>query len=346
MFSINENPNKPIIIWLLTGCALIFLMVVIGGITRLTNSGLSIVEWDLIMGTFPPLTENHWDELFLKYQQTPEYQLVNHHFALDEFKEIFWWEYLHRLLGRVLGLVFIIPFIYFYVKKKLEILLIKKLLIIFLIGGFQGFLGWYMVKSGLNKNPDVSHYRLAAHLIAAFVSFGFTFWVALELIYPPKKSAKKINHPGLRKWTYLLLILILLQVIYGAFVAGLNAGVTYNTFPMMGDEWISESVGFSFQKYGWKSTVENGASVQFIHRMLAYLLVILVSWMFYYSTHLSLTDRQKTIAKFLVYIVSFQFFVGVIALILVVPISLGILHQAGAFVLFGAAVFLLQQLKR
>lgn len=336
-----RNPHKPIIIWLFTGCFLIFLMVMIGGITRLTHSGLSIAEWDLVRGTLPPLSQQAWEELFNKYKQTPEYRHINFDFTLADFKQIFWWEYIHRLLGRIIGLVFIIPFIYFLVKQRLSASLIKKLLIIFILGGLQGALGWYMVKSGLVNEPRVSHFRLAAHLVTAFISFGFTFWVALTLIYPYRLSDKLTK---LKSLSWILLVVLAVQLIYGAFVAGLRAGKMYNTFPKMGDEWVAESVKFSFKSQGAASLFTNEASVQFVHRCLAFIIVFLVVLIFVRSKKYRLKHLQRTAVNYLLLIVLVQFLLGVFTLLYAVPAWLGVAHQLGAFALFANVIFLIHQL--
>ena len=338
------NSSKSVITWLFTGCALIFLMVLIGGITRLTQSGLSIVEWDLLMGTIPPLSEQAWQDLFFKYQQSPQYRLMNTHFSLEEFKSIFWWEYIHRLFGRFIGLVFFIPFMYFLIKKKLSFSLFKKLLVIFALGAFQGFLGWYMVKSGLVKDPAVSHYRLAAHLITAFITFGFTFWIALGLI--KKNKIRTESPPALKTASIVLFVVVFVQIIYGAFVAGLKAGNSYTTFPKMGEKWIAESVGFSYNKMGWISLVENPASVQFVHRYIAYALVILVAIIWYFSRKSALTGNIKNAANILIFLVFTQFLLGIFTLIYSVPIILGVLHQAGAFMTFAAVIYLISELSK
>ncbi|HJN63500.1 MAG TPA: COX15/CtaA family protein, partial [Flavobacteriales bacterium] len=213
--------NKSIIFWLLSGCFLIFTMVVIGGITRLTHSGLSMVNWNLITGTILPLNEVQWQETFELYKTSPEYLKINSHFTLDEFKSIFFWEYLHRLIGRVLGLVFIIPFIYFLIKKKLTQKLKIQSTLLLLMGAMQGAIGWWMVKSGLVDRPDVSHYRLAIHLITAFLTCAYIVWIALPLIF----SNNNAGNSKLFRLNIGLFILIVIQIIYGAFVAGLDAGV-------------------------------------------------------------------------------------------------------------------------
>jgi len=241
-------------------------MVVIGGITRLTGSGLSITEWKIITGTFPPLNEAQWQQEFAQYKLSPQFQKINSHFSIEEFKNIYWWEYLHRLVGRMIGLVFIIPFLFFWFKKHIDKKLLPKLIIIFLLGAWQGFLGWYMVASGLQNNPFVSHYRLAIHLINAFITFGYIFWVALDLHFE-KKEKSTVNKNVLRL-SIVTFILLIVQIIYGAFVAGLHAGQIFNTWPKMGDEWIASSVISAFKNDGINSLVNEISTVQFIHRTL------------------------------------------------------------------------------
>ena len=243
-------------------------MVVIGGITRLTGSGLSITEWKIVTGTLPPLSEEAWQKEFDGYKQIPQYKLINSDFTLSDFKQIYFWEYLHRLIGRIIGMVFLIPFLWLIIKNKLPEGFIKKGLILLGLGGFQGVLGWFMVKSGLSENVHVSHYRLAAHLISAFTVFGFTFWYALEITPPPAPSPKERGkHHLLRKISIILLSIVILQIIYGAFVAGLKAGYGYPTWPKMGDEWISGDI--TALTPIWTNFLEGHAGVQFIHRYLA-----------------------------------------------------------------------------
>lgn len=337
----ENQQNKPIIIWLLTGCLLIFLMVIIGGITRLTNSGLSMVDWNPIMGFIPPMSDLSWNEAFDKYKQYPEYQLVNYHFTLDEFKSIFFWEYFHRLIGRVIGVVFLLPFIYFLIRKQLSKKLILQCLILFGMGGLQGFIGWWMVKSGLVKDPDVSHFRLAIHLITAFLTFAYTFWVALGLMYEDKKT---LDFKTLRAILHFIFGVTVLQIIYGAFVAGLNAGFVMNTFPKMGDQWINDSV--TALSPTWLNFVEGIGGVQFIHRYLAYLVVGLIIYFVVRSRKYELSVRQKKSTNILLYAVLFQFLLGVFTLILSVPVWLGVLHQLGAFLLLTAIVFSMHAYKK
>ncbi len=330
-----DKQHKPIVYWLLSGCFLIFLMVVIGGITRLTHSGLSMTDWNLLMGAIPPLNETQWQEAFEQYKQFPEYQIVNTHFTLNEFKQIFFWEYLHRLIGRIIGVVFIVPFIYFLVKKKLSPSLLKKSLFLFFLGALQGYLGWYMVDSGLQDRPDVSHYRLALHLITAFITYSFTFWFALELMLPNiDRPVKKLH-----RLTLFILILTIIQIIYGAFVAGLDAGLIYNTFPKMNDQWIADNV-FAFSPW-WKNFIEHKDGVQFIHRYIAYLVVISIVIFYFIATKYPLSRWQQKGLRFMLAAVIIQFVLGVFTLLYRVPIVLGALHQIGAFFLLTSILFVL-----
>ena len=332
------NSNRPVIYWLLTGCLLIFIMVLVGGITRLTNSGLSMVEWNLVMGSIPPLNEAEWLIAFEKYKQFPEYQIVNYHFTLEEFKPIFFWEYLHRILGRLVGLVFIIPFIYFLFKKMISKELLPKLLLLLFMGGFQGFLGWYMVKSGLNKDPDVSHFRLAMHLTTAFLTFAYTLWVALGLMYPNRvKGAFK----SLKAGATVLLLITVVQIVWGAFVAGLNAGKVYNTWPLMGDQLVAD--GVTAMTPLWMNFVEGLAGVQFIHRYMAYAVVGLVIYLAVKARKEKTNVSQRGGMKFLIGMVSVQFVLGIITLLLGVPVWVGVLHQIGALMLLGSVVFALHR---
>jgi cytochrome c oxidase assembly protein subunit 15 len=327
--------DRSVIIWLLSGCFLIFTMVIIGGITRLTDSGLSIVNWKLFMGTIPPLNDIQWQETFNLYKQSPEFLKVNYNFTLQEFKSIFFWEYLHRLIGRLLGIVFIIPFVYFLLKKKLNKQLKIQTTILLIMGAMQGAIGWWMVQSGLINRPDVSHFRLAVHLITAFLTCAYTFWIALPLIF------KKIGSGNLQlfKLNISLLILIVIQIIYGAFVAGLNAGYGFNTWPLMNGEWIPEAV-YSLTPF-WKNFTEAPYGVQFIHRTLALFIVSIMFFIWNYSSKIQLNTMQKKALNIQLSIVILQIILGVLTLILIVPISLALAHQIAAFFLLMSVVYTL-----
>ncbi|MCG3167373.1 MAG: Heme A synthase [Bacteroidia bacterium] len=330
------NNNKPIIIWLLTGCFLIAAMVVIGGITRLTGSGLSITQWKLVTGTIPPLNETQWMEEFDEYKQTPQFQKINSHFELEDFKNIYWWEYIHRLVGRSIGLIFLIPFLYFLLRKKLERSLIPKLLIVFFLGGLQGFIGWYMVSSGLVDNPYVAHYRLALHLVTAFITFGYTLWIALSLM-----KKEQLNTPALvRTFSWVILLIVVVQLIYGAFVAGTKAGFIYNTFPLMGNSFIPPEMG-TLQP-AWLNLFENTVTLQFIHRCIAYLLTLMVVILWIYSLKNKLQPVLQSAVQLMMLIVMFQVVLGIITILNLHlnPVFLGSLHQFGALMVFIVSVYL------
>lgn len=337
-----KKDNKHVVYWLFTGCFLIFIMVVVGGITRLTHSGLSISDYKLITGTIPPIGDTEWQEAFELYKQYPEYQKLNSHFTIEDFKDIYFWEWLHRLIGRMIGVVFFFPFLYFLIRKQLTQPTVKKAIVLLALGGFQGFLGWYMVKSGLIDRPDVSHYRLAAHLTTAFITFAYTFWVALDLIFPERKAIT-IKFRNLIRIGYAVL---LLQIIYGAFVAGLDAGFIHNHWPKMSDgKYIHETV-FIEQSPVYKNFIEGKSGVQFVHRMLAYLVVIFIFVIWRKSRKMELTKYQSNSIHFLLAMVGVQFILGVYTIIYQVPVWLGVAHQVGAFILLSAMTFTLHRFSK
>ena len=337
-----KKDNKKVIYWLLTGCVLIFIMVIVGGITRLTHSGLSISNYKLISGVIPPTNDAEWTEAFNLYKQYPEYQKLNNHFNLEDFKDIYFWEWIHRVIGRLIGLVFFIPFLYFLITKQLTRPTIKKAIGLLLLGAFQGFLGWYMVKSGLVDRPDVSHFRLAAHLTTAFITFALTFWVALDLMFPFNKVTDTAFKNLLRLTTFVLLI----QIIYGAFVAGLDAGWVHNHWPMMSEgKFIHETV-YTEQNTLLLNLTEGKSGVQFVHRTLAYIVVILILIVFFKGKKFAETKYQKNALNLLLGLVGLQFILGVFTLILQVPVWLGVAHQVGAFLLLSAMTFTLHRFSK
>ncbi|PNQ73326.1 heme A synthase [Hanstruepera neustonica] len=337
-----KKDNKRVIYWLLIGCILIFIMVVVGGITRLTHSGLSISNYKLISGTIPPMNEVEWQEAFDLYKQYPEYQKLNNHFDLEDFKDIYFWEWLHRVIGRFIGLVFFIPFMYFLIKKQLTKPTIKKSLILMVLGSFQGFLGWYMVKSGLVDRPDVSHFRLAAHLTTAFITFAYTFWVALDLIFPSKKEV----NIKLRNLIRMGMVVLLIQIIYGAFVAGLDAGFIHNFWPFMSEGKLIHETVYIEQSPIIKNFFEGKSGVQFVHRTLAYAVVIFILVIWFKAKKTTLTAYQIKGINALFLLVGLQFLLGVLTLIYAVPVWLGIAHQVGAFFLLSAMTFTLHRFSK
>lgn len=321
-----EKGKKAILIWLRIGMIMIVLMVAIGGITRLTHSGLSMVDWKPLMGAIPPTSEIKWEVSFEKYQQSPEYQEINYDMTLHEYKKIFFWEYLHRLWGRLMGIVFIIPFFVFWKKKYLPKFWFNRFIWILIGGGLVGGLGWFMVVSGLKDKPEVSHYRLAIHLVAAFSLLVYIYWQSLLIKYDQQLKINKV----FLKWPKWLLALVVLQIIYGAFVAGLKAGLIHNTFPLMGDSFIHQNT-FSLSPF-WENLVNHKDGVQFIHRILAYSLLIFVLFFGFKYRNSKGQEWLKSL-NFAMIIVTIQFLLGVTTLLMHVPVSLGVLHQLGAILL-------------
>ncbi len=334
----SRSNDRQIAIWLFLVCAAILFMLVLGGATRLTHSGLSMVQWDPLMGWIPPLTDSQWSTSFQHYQQTPEFYKLNIGMDLQGYKQIFLLEYVHRVWGRLLGVIFLLPFLYFLIKGKIKPSLRPKLIIMFVLGGLQGVLGWYMVKSGLVDQPHVSPYRLTAHLLTAFILYGYIFWQALALFF----SRSTDHNPqlmGLQRFAWLIAGLVFTTAASGGFVAGLKAGFAFNTFPLMNGRFVPE---YYLLYQPWYSNLfENIAAVQFDHRLLAESVLVLIVGLFLYCRRLQL-DRFIITALWLILLaVIVQFALGVSTLLLVVPTSLAVIHQAGALLLFTAALFLL-----
>jgi cytochrome c oxidase assembly protein subunit 15 len=327
--------NRRIAAWLFVCCLMVYAMVILGGVTRLTGSGLSMVEWDPIFGILPPLDQTSWDETFRLYQQSPEYQKINVGMDLAGFKQIYWFEYSHRVLGRTIGTVFLLPFLFFLVKGWLQRPLIPKLLTMFVLGGLQGLLGWYMVKSGLVDNPHVSQYRLTAHLGLAILIYVYMFYVALGLWLGDRRSASIPG--GLRRATTLLTGLMFITILSGGFVAGLKAGYAYNTFPLMDGHWIPEVI--FMQTPLWRNFFENIATVQFDHRLLATLVFIGVTVLWLAARRYSLPADVKTGLHLMLAAVLLQIGLGISTLLLHVPVSLAATHQAGALLLLTIALY-------
>ena len=337
----STHQNRVVATWLLALCGLVFAMVVLGGFTRLTGSGLSMVDWRPIMGILPPLTDADWQRVFEMYRQSPEFQKVNFEFGINEFKGIFWLEYLHRVLGRFIGLAFLVPFVYFVVKGYIRRAEWLKYLVMFLLGGLQGLLGWYMVKSGLVDVPEVSQYRLTAHLVSAFIIYAYIFWVALSLLFPAPADARK--HP-LYGRTVAVATLISATIISGGFVAGLKAGKIYNTFPMMGDFWVPP--GLMALEPFWRNFFDNMVTAQFDHRLLAISTLVVVALYWLNIRKADLPRRARPAANALLHTVVLQVVLGIATLLMAVPVVLGAAHQAVAMVLFTVVLYLVHALRR
>lgn len=347
MLNLSTTSNKDhraIAIWLLTCCAIIFGMIILGGVTRLTGSGLSMVEWAPIMGILPPLNDKEWQDAFYLYQQFPEYQLKNFHMSVHDFKSIFWFEYGHRLLGRSIGIFFLLPFLYFLFKGKIEKALTPKLIIMFVLGGLQGLMGWYMVKSGLVNDPRVSQYRLTAHLGLAVAIYAYMLWVALGLLYPRMNKVREEAVRKLGRLSLSITALIIITILSGGFVAGTHAGFAFNTFPLMNGQLIPDGL-FEMTPL-WHNFFENIITVQFNHRVMATLLFLIVPFFWFKAGKLDLHPLANAGRHLLLVALFLQITLGISTLLLVVPVALGAAHQAGAIVLLTSALFVSQQLRR
>jgi cytochrome c oxidase assembly protein subunit 15 len=347
----SDNPPSPaatstapardaraIAIWLLICCAMLFAMVVIGGITRLTHSGLSIVEWQPLIGALPPLSDAAWQETFAKYQLTPEFKLRNFDMQLAEFKGIFWWEYFHRLLGRLIGVVFLLPYLYFLLRGKVRGTLAWKLAGIFVLGALQGGMGWYMVQSGLVDEPRVSHLRLTAHLGLAFLIFAAQLWVAFDLLGP--RPAASPRAPA--RFARLVALLVFIMTLSGGLVAGLHAGLAYNTFPLMHGYFIPPD--FLVLEPWHANFLGNPATVQFNHRLLAWALMLLIPVLWWKTLRANVSASARVAAHLLLAALTVQVVLGIATLLLFVPVALGAAHQGGALLVFSAALLLAHKL--
>lgn len=323
--------------WLLLCAAVVFGMIVLGGMTRLTHSGLSIVEWKPLLGAIPPLTEHDWQATFDKYKQFPEYQKVNLGMSLDEFKGIFMYEYLHRLLGRLIGVMFAVPLVYFVVRRRLRPGLAPGLVVLFIMGALQGLLGWYMVKSGLVDNPRVSQYRLTAHLGVAVALYACMLWIAFNLLFARTDTARTQPAPYAR-WGIALVTLVYLMILSGGLVAGTRAGLAYPTWPLMGDSFIPP--GLYATTPAWLAAFEDITTIQFNHRMFAYVLIVLLSTFAFRVYRSAGGGHGKLGAILLVVALCVQVSLGISNLLLHVPVALAAAHQGGAVLLLTATLFL------
>lgn len=318
-------------IWLYVVIATLFALVIVGGATRLVEAGLSITEWKPIHGVIPPMNEAEWLEEFDKYKQIPQYQEINKGMSLDEFKVIFWWEWAHRILARGVGFIFALPMIYFWATGRLESATKPKLVGLLFLGGLQGALGWWMVASGLSERTDVSQYRLAAHLTLACIIFAATVVVARGLAPHSGKPSEALT----RKLAGWLVIAVLVQIYLGGLVAGLQAGMTYNTWPLMDGALIPG--GLFTQMPAWVNLFENPKTVQFVHRIGAYTVLALSIWhvIAAWKAEPGSTHARRTVV--LLGMVIVQAVIGIMTLLLVVPLSWALLHQAFALVVLGFA---------
>ncbi|MBF0426725.1 MAG: COX15/CtaA family protein [Magnetococcales bacterium] len=338
----EESHRRQVAFWLYACCAMVLAMVVIGGVTRLTGSGLSIVNWEPIRRWLPPTSAAEWQAMFDLYRTSPEFLKIHATtMTLEGFKGIFWLEYIHRLIARVTGLVFLFPFLFFLVKRRIPTTLAPRLAGIFLLGGAQGVLGWYMVKSGLVNDPSVSQYRLTAHLMLAFLIDALMFWLALGLHLGNSGDAPS-GQRDLRLLAWLATLLVTFTATSGGFVAGLKAGHAFNTFPLMDGQWLPD--GYWQLQPPLRNLFENIAAVQFDHRLLA-LLTLGVTLAFWLRARFhALPDRTRTGLNLLVLVALLQVGLGVATLLLEVPVPLATTHQGNALTLLVVSLFVTHQL--
>jgi heme a synthase len=331
--AVPEPRRRALRAWLWSIAVMTLLTLVIGGITRLTRSGLSIVDWAPIMGVVPPLTAAQWDEAFAAYRAFPEYQ-ARQGMSLGEFKFIYFWEYLHRLVARAIGMVFLIPFVVFAVRGYLTAPLARRTLVLFALGGAQGLMGWLMVKSGLVDMPRVSHYRLAAHLSLAFVIFSYAVWLARELaVRADVPSVALVDRVRMQRSLLLLGVLLVAQIVWGAFVAGLRAGYYYNTFPLMAGSLVPPDL--LHLQPALLNFVENVSAVQWMHRVLGTLLLAATMGVFFVVRRSNVDRTSHRYNVVLVGLIAAQYLLGVLTLLYYVPVTLGVLHQAMALLIVG-----------
>jgi cytochrome c oxidase assembly protein subunit 15 len=340
MTKLFDTPEKQIAArpavraWLVFMAVLVFAMVIVGGATRLTDSGLSITEWQPILGAIPPLNEADWQEALEKYRQIPEYQLINKGMSLADFKFIYWWEWGHRFLGRFIGIAFFVPLMFFWLTGRLERSQLPRLLGLFVLGGLQGALGWYMVMSGLVERTDVSQYRLSAHLTLATVIFAALVWTAMGYGNTRRPAAWTVP---LGSGAFAVVLLVIAQTALGGFVAGLDAGMAYNTWPLMDGKIIPD--GLMVMDPAWRNLFENALTVQFQHRMAAYLITAVVIWQGLRAMAEGNPPAVRTSAMAMLLAVFAQVALGIWTVVAQVPISLGLLHQGGALVLLAISLW-------
>ncbi len=343
----NTSENKKLA-WLGTNLFMVLSMVIIGGITRLTDSGLSMTTWNLIKGVIPPLNQEEWINVFNLYKNYPEYNLKNFSMTLEEFKKIFFWEYIHRIWGRLIGFTFFIPLFYFWLKGYFNKNEKKLILLITLLGFFQAFMGWYMVESGLIDQPDVSHFRLSVHLITAFIIYSLLLYYFWNIHLGKKKVVYRINtnKTNLHKKNFFIsLLLLLTTVLAGALVSGTEAGLSYNNFPFMGDGFLPPIL-ISGEPTNLKSLFNDQGFLQFLHRLVATITLLYLLHTIFKANKDRFFNNFRQLFYFLFFMIVFQYTLGVIILILYVPILLGLMHQIGALLILSLLVISLCEAKK
>ncbi len=336
--------SRPVALWLLGCCLMILAMVVIGGITRLTDSGLSIMEWAPLMGALPPLSHAEWQRVFELYQQIPQYRSLNSEMTLAEFQGIFWWEWVHRLWGRLIGVAFLLPFLWFLIRRRIPKGLAPHLAALFLLGGLQGFIGWFMVASGFAERVSVSQYRLTLHLGLALAIYGYMLWLALGLLHPAPQPIEPMSGARLRRRLTVLLALAALTITFGGFVAGLDGGFIYNSFPLMNGRLLPEE--FLATSPAWLDPFESPATAQFVHRWLAVGLLIAVLAVWAAARRSPLPAGPRRAIGLMAAMAVLQVALGIATLLLVVPVPLAAAHQAGAVILLSLILWGRHEVRR
>jgi heme a synthase len=341
---IPESRRRPLRAWLYSIAGMTFVVLIVGGITRLTQSGLSIVDWQPLMGVIPPLNEAQWQEAFDRYRQFPEYQQLRRGMTMGEFQFIFFWEYLHRVVARAIGLVFLIPFIVFWLRGYLTRPLMGRALVLFALGAGQGVLGWIMVASGLVERPSVSHYKLAAHLSLAFVIFGYAVWLARDLAVGLERATTVVaTRRMMSRGLAVVGALLALQVVWGGFVAGLKAGLYHNTFPLMEGRLIPPPL--LILDPAVLNFVQNPIAVQWVHRVLGTVLALAVLAMFIQVARATVDTLSRRLNGTMLALMAAQYLLGVLTLIYFVPVTLGVIHQGMAMVIFGVWIVWLHHVR-
>jgi len=330
--------HRAIAVWLFACCGMVITMMIIGAITRLTESGLSMVEWRPLVGFLPPLSEVEWERIFALYRKTSQYRLQNPDMTLDAFKSIFWWEYIHRVWGRLIGAAFGLPLLWFLIRRRIPKELTLHLVGLFLLGGFQGVIGWWMVTSGFVDREEVSQYRLTVHLGIAFIILGYMLWLGIGLV--SRKPMGDVAPAALRRNAKAVLVVVFATALTGALVAGLNAGLTYNEWPLMDGRFVPN--GYGDLAPWWLNPFDNIAAVQFDHRIMAYVTAAAVLAIWLQARRGGLSAKSRRPFHFLAAMAALQIALGIATLLFVVPLPVAVLHQAGAIALFCLAVWCAQ----
>ena len=338
----SEYYNPAIYIWLLTITAMVLGIIVVGGLTRLTDSGLSITDWRPILGIIPPLTYDNWVSVFNMYKSTPEFKIVNKNMSLNEFKYIFWWEWWHRIFARIIGIIFILPLIYFVIKKQLSYYLFRRLLIVLIFGIFQAFVGWWMVKSGLTENPYVSPYRLTFHLLNALVIFSILLWIAMD--YRLSTQINFLSKPLTNEfYIFISIILIFITIASGGFMAGTNSGQSFNTFPLMNGKFIPDD--YFLEDFGIYNIFENTVAINFNHRWLSVFVFFYIVFICFKFIKFNNTNLSSKLVYFIIFFLTLQILLGIITLLSNVYLPLASMHQTNSILLLSTLLISYHQFK-